>query len=118
MDDEFGEPNFKNHITWKKNQPKGARSISKHFGRQTDDILFYVKNKNTSNFNNLYKPIDLNSKTNKFKFKDKNGRIYSRDCPLGDYSEQSIKKFEEQGRIYKTRSGKKQLIRYWMKLKE
>ena len=112
LEDIFGEKNFKNHITWKKNQPKGARSISNNFGRQTDDILFYVKNKNKSKFNNLYRPIDLNSKKNKFKFKDRNGRIYSRDCPLGDYSEKSIKKFEEQGRIYKTKNGKKQLIRY------
>ena len=112
MDAIFGKKNFKNHIIWKKNQPKGARSIAKHFGRQTDHILFYTKKYNQSNFNNDYKPIDLESKNNKFKHKDEDGRIYSRDCPLGDYSEENIKKFEKEGRIYTTRTGKKQLIRY------
>ena len=86
--------------------------MAKHFGRQADYILFYVKDRKEAKFFNGFKPIDLNSKNNKFRFKDKNGRIYSRDCPLGDYSKESIKKFEEEGRIYTTKNGKKQLIRY------
>jgi hypothetical protein len=38
--------------------------------------------------------------------------LFSRDTPLGDYSEEKIKEFEKQGRIYVTSNGKKQLIRY------
>lgn len=49
---------------------------------------------------------------NKFVHKDSDGRIYSRDTPLGNYSDEKIKEFEKQGRIYVTSNGGKQLIRY------
>jgi hypothetical protein len=76
-----------------------------------DSLLLYSKTSDYF-FEQPFKPIDLNAKYNKFIHKDKDGRIYSRDTPLGDYSEEKIKEFEEQGRIYITSNGKKQLIRY------
>ena len=76
------------------------------------DYIFAYSKSEDYTFNNIYKPYDLNSENNKFVHKDKDGRIYSRDNPLGDYSEESIANFEKQGRIYTTSNGKKQLIRY------
>lgn len=111
MDAIFGHNNFRNEIVWKRGAVKGAKASSHQFGRINDYILFYT-NSNKYVFNTVYKPYDLSSKYNKWKYKDKDGRIYSRDNPLGDYSEKSIKKFEKQGRIYVTKNGKKQLIRY------
>jgi hypothetical protein len=63
-------------------------------------------------FHNIFKPYDLDSKNNKFTHRDEDGRLFSRDTPLGDYSEQKIAEFEKAGRIYVTSNGKKQLIRY------
>jgi len=102
---------FVNEIVWKSGVIKGARGKSKKFGKLVDYILVYSKSENYI-FNNIFKPYDLNSKNNKFVHKDEAGRIYSRDTPLGDYSESSIAEFEKQGRIYVTSNGKKQLIRY------
>ena len=108
----FGEENFRNEIVWERSPIKGAKATSKQFGRNVDNILLYTKSKNHYTFNIPYKPYDLNSKYNKFIHKDKDNRIYSRDNPLGDYSKESIERFEKEGKIYITKHGKKQLIRY------
>src|SRR3989344_5614743 len=115
LDEVFGKDNFVNEIVWKSGVIKGARGKSKKFGKLVDYILIYSKSENFI-FNNVYKPYDLESKNNKFVHKDKDGRLYSRDTPLGDYSEESIAEFEKKGRIYYTKNGKKQLIRYFDEL--
>lgn len=111
MDKIFGIDRFVNEIIWKSGNIRGAKTSSEKFGRLFDSLLLYSK---TSKYfyEQPYKPIDLNAKYNKFTHKDKDGRIFSRDTPLGDYSKEKIKEFEEQGRIYITSKGKKQLIRY------
>jgi len=111
MSEVFGADNFVNEIVWKSGVIKGARGVSKKFGKMVDYIICYSKSRDYQ-FNNIYKPHDLKDPNNKFVHKDENGRIYSRDTPLGDYSEESIAEFERQGRIYYTKNGKKQLIRY------
>ncbi|HGT2644514.1 TPA: site-specific DNA-methyltransferase [Legionella pneumophila] len=111
MDEIFGKDNMLNMIIWKSGVIKGARGKAKKFGKLLDHIYLYSKSSEYC-FNNIYKPYDLENKNNKFIHKDKDGRIYSRDTPLGDYSEESIKEFEKNGRIYTTKNGKKQLIRY------
>lgn len=117
LDEIFGKENFVNEIIWKSGNIKGAKTSADKWGRVFDTIYFYAKNKNDLKFETQFKPIDLNSKHNKFIHYDENGRLYSRDCPLGDYSEEKIKEFEAQGRIYVTKNGKKQLIRYYDEVK-
>lgn len=117
LDEIFGKENFINEIIWKSGNIKGAKTSADKWGRVFDTIYFYAKNKNELKFETQFKPIDLNSKHNKFIHYDENGRLYSRDCPLGDYSEEKIKEFEAQGRIYITKNGKKQLIRYYDEVK-
>ena len=108
MDNIFGFDNFKNHIKWKRQPPRGAKATGEQFARNTDDILYYSKSNNYT-WNALHKSYDA-----KFlkRFKpNKDGRLFI-DCPLGDYSEESIGKFEKEGKIYITKTGKKRLIRY------
>ena len=111
LDRILGVDNFKNDLVWKRGAVKGAKATSKQFGRNIENLFFYTKSKKYT-FNQPYRPYDLTAKNNKFRFKDDSGRIYSRDNPLGDYSQKSIKRFENEGRIYVTKTGKKQLIRY------
>ena len=111
LDSVFGKKNFINHITWKKNHHAGARGISKKFSNQSDHIMFYTKTNKKFFFQKNYLPLTEKAKK-RFKYKDKNGRLYSRDCPLGDYSKKSISNFEKQGKIYTTKNGKKSLIRF------
>ena len=111
LDEVFNKAGYVNEIVWKSGVIKGARGKAKKFGKLVDYIFLYSKSENMI-FNNIYKPYDLSSSNNKFIHKDKDGRIYSRDTPLGDYSNESIKEFERQGRIYTTSNGGRQLIRY------
>ena len=115
LDEIFGSNEYVSEIVWKSGVIKGARGKSKKFGKLVDYIYLYAKSDKYL-FNNVYKPYDLESKNNKFIHKDKDGRLYSRDTPLGDYSEESIKEFERQGRIYTTTKGGRQLIRYFDEL--
>jgi len=102
---------YVNELVWRSGVIKGGRGVAKKFGKLVDYIFLYSKS-DTYTFHNIYKPYDLEGEHNKFIHKDKDGRIYSRDTPLGNYSEEKIKEFEKQGRIYYTSSGKRQLIRY------
>ncbi len=111
LDEVFGRDAFKNEIIWKSGVVKGAKTTSNKYGRVCDSVFFYTK-MDAYFFKTPFKPVDLSDPNNKFKFKDENGRIYSRDNPLGDYSDDMIEKFKKEGRIYYTNTGKMQLIRY------
>lgn len=111
LDEIFGASGYISEIVWKSGVIKGGRGKSKKFGKLVDYLYLYAK-ADSYIFNNVYKPYDLNNKNNKFVHKDVDGRIYSRDNPLGNYSKEKISEFARQGRIYTTSNGKKQLIRY------
>lgn len=109
LDDIFGTDNYKNEIFWKRQPVRGAKATSKQYARNADALLFYTKSDKYI-WNNAYKAYNEEFVKTKFRL-DKNGRLF-RDSDLGDYSEDSIKEFERQGKIYITSSGKKRLIRY------
>lgn len=110
MDEIFGKENFRNGITWKRQPVRGGKATSHQFARNIDEILFYTKRLEGYVWNGAYKPYDEKFVREKFK-PDANGRLW-RDCDLGNYTEDSIAEFERQGRIYRTRNGKRRLIRY------
>lgn len=109
MDKIFSENNFRNHIRWKRQPVRGAKARAKQFGKISDDILFYTKSDNYT-WNGAYKEYDQKFIKGNFK-PNEEGRLF-RTCDLGDYSEDSIKKFENENKIYTTKNGKKRLIRY------
>lgn len=109
MNEVFGPENYRNEIRWKRQPVRGAKATSSQYARNSDVILFYSKS-STWKWNGAYKSYDEKFIKEKFR-PDNNGRLF-RDSDLGDYSEESIKKFEMEGKIYITSSGKKRLIRY------
>jgi adenine specific DNA methylase Mod len=109
MDEIFGKNCFRNDIRWRRQPVRGAKATGRQYARNSDILLFFSRSENYI-WNNVYKNYDQNFIKEKFR-PDENGRLY-RDSDLGDYSEESIKQFEAQGRIYITKNGKKRLIRY------
>lgn len=107
--DEVFPKGYRNEIFWKRQPVRGAKATSSQYARNNDVLLYYVKDDKYI-WNNAYKPYDEEFIKAKFR-PDKNGRLW-RDSDLGDYSEESIKEFERQGKIYITKNGKKRLIRY------
>ncbi|MEN9368203.1 MAG: hypothetical protein RL489_2561 [Pseudomonadota bacterium] len=109
LDDVFGKSYFRNDLRWKRQPVRGAKATGQQYARNSDILYFYTK-RDESIWENAYKPYDPAFIRAKFR-PDANGRLY-RDSDLGDYSEDSIAKFEKQGRIYRTSSGNRRLIRY------
>jgi len=109
MDEIFGSCNFRNELRWKRQPVRGAKATSNQYARNSDGLLFYTKSDKWI-WNGAYKDYDETFIKTKFR-PDTDGRLF-RDCDLGDYSETSIKAFEEQGKIYITSSGKKRLKRF------
>jgi adenine specific DNA methylase Mod len=109
LDEVFGVENYRNEIRWRRQPVRGAKATSNQYARNSDTLLFYSKTEFWT-WNGAYKPYDEDFIREKFR-PDPSGRLF-RDCDLGDYSEESIKEFEKQGRIYVTSKGKKRLIRY------
>jgi len=109
LNEVFGGETYRNEIRWKRQPVRGAKATSGQYARNSDSILYFVKSPSYI-WNGAYKPYDPEFIKQKFRA-DSKGRLF-RDCDLGDYSTDSIRNFEEQGRIYITSSGKKRLIRY------
>jgi len=109
MDEIFGNNNLRNDLRWKRQPVRGAKATGNQYARNSDSIIFYSKSDNWI-WNGSYKPYEENFIKTKFR-PNENGRLF-RDCDLGDYSEESIKEFERQGKIYITSGGKQRLIRY------
>ncbi|MGV8108942.1 site-specific DNA-methyltransferase [Methanospirillum sp.] len=107
--DEIFIDGYRNEIFWRRQPVRGAKATSRQYARNTDVLLYFVKSDNYI-WNNAYKPYSKDFIKSKFR-PDDNGRLF-RDSDLGDYSESSIAKFESEGKIYITKSGKKRLIRY------
>ena len=110
MDEIFGEENFRNEITWKRQPPRGAKAASNQFPRNSDTLIFYSNSENYT-WNPVYKKYSDEYIKAKFTNKDKDGRLY-RIGDIGDYSAASIAKFRSEGKIYDYASGKVGLKRY------
>ncbi len=110
LDEVFSTQFYKNEIRWKRQPPRGAKAISKQYARSSDSILYYTKLP-SGIWNRQYKGYSEKYIKTKFTHTDDGGRVYRIDA-IGDYSEKSIAKFRQQGKIYDYPSGKLGLIRY------
>ena len=103
MDAVFGKDNFQNEIIWYYDGPQ--RPSTRRFGTKHDVILRYSKTKNFFSDPMGIKPLRL---VNEDELKDYNqtddGRYYY-DLPRGDYTDESIRRLEAEGRIRRTSRG-------------
>ncbi len=105
MDDIFGKGMYKGEIIWKKDAVgKGAKKQAKHWPKTFDSIFLYAKNK-TIFFRALYGEL-TDKQLNEFRYQDADGRRFKRTT-LGDYSQASIQRMEEEGLIYVSKTGQK-----------
>jgi len=104
LDQIFGPVNFRNEVVWHYGG-RGAKAISSQFSRNSDTILFYTKGSKAV-FNKQYETMKIpivDAKKYGLR-KDENGRRF-KTSPRGDYTDESIKRLEAEGRVYRTRSG-------------
>jgi len=135
LDKIFGGNNFINEIVWKRTSTHNdTKQGAKHFGRVVDMIFFYAKNNNSYTFNpqherytseyvaKSYNKIDETGR--RFKASDlsaaKGGGDTSYEWkgmkpPKGRYwaySKENMEKFEKEGRLYYSTTGRPYLKHY------
>ena len=135
LDTIFGSQNFKNEIIWRRTTVHNdAKQGAKHFGRVHDSLLFYTKNNSKAVFNAVYVPYKEEYIIATYNRVDTNGRRFkasdlSAAKPGGDtayswhgiwppqgrfwaYSKENMEKFEKEGRIYYSQTGRPYLKHY------
>jgi DNA modification methylase len=134
MDEIFGYDNFQNEIVWRRTAAHSdAKQGAKSYGRQHDTILYYTKS-NEWTWNQQYKEYDQEYIDSSYRMTDENGRRFqtvdlTAAKPGGDtsyewkgfkltsgrywaYSKANMEKFEQEGRLYYTKSGLPRLKYY------
>jgi site-specific DNA-methyltransferase (adenine-specific) len=76
MDLVFGRQQYRNTITWERSDPRNG--ATKQFGRCTDTILFYAKDKQWT-FAPQYTALKQGYVESFYKFDDGDGRLYRKD---------------------------------------
>ena len=102
-DEIFGTGNFRNEITWRRQIPRGRKVEARHMPFSADYIYIYTKSdSNTWNAINKVNFITIAEAEKKYK-KDEKG--YFRTSDPGSYSNESLVRLFNEGRIYVTNGG-------------
>ena len=110
MDSIFGHQNFLNELIWHYDGPQ--RPSRKNFGRKHDTILRYSKSQNYFANPDGISPMHLlTQKELSSLSKHPDGRYYY-STPRGDYTDNSIKRLEGEGRIHWTKNGKARVLHF------
>ena len=104
MDEVFGEENFRNEITWRRQIVRGMKTHAEYMAHSADYIFLYTKSENA--IWNIIKKENLITieEAEKKYMKDEKG--YFRTSDPGSYTNKSLLEFYKQGRIYITNGGK------------
>ncbi len=98
LDEVFGAENFRNAITWRRQIVRGMKVHAEYMPFSADYILFYGRGeKGIWNSQQKRKFISIKEAEKKYK-KDERG--YFRTSHYGSYSDESLIKLHEEGRIY------------------
>ena len=92
----FGNTSYINNVVVKR--PTSHNDARKHFGRIHDNLLVYVKNKNTYTWNRFYEPYN-EADLKKFKL-DESGRLYrGYNLFVTNVNNKTLNKFEWRGAV-------------------
>jgi len=115
MDEVFGQENFRNEIVWKRSHGiTGVEGGMNQFARLHDIVLWYSKGEK-SIFNQIFS--DYSEKTlNMYRYEDEKSKY--RLQITRNYSKETIKRLETEGRIYTDPATGKKLLKQYLSDKE
>ncbi len=110
LDEVFGPECFRNEIVWRRAPNLGRQAASKQLGRVIDTIFVYSKREG-ANFPGPVPrrraPVELDGKGKpKGARWDEARETYFTTAPRGDYTDDSIARLREEGRVYDSSAGK------------
>ncbi len=100
----FGGDRYRNEVIWSYGG-RGAKSIANQFPRNHDHLLVYGASEEVTPYNQqfLIESYPIDELPSHIKLEE-DGTPF-KTSPRGDYTDQSISQLEEQGRIYRTKTG-------------
>ncbi len=109
LNEVFGETNYRNEIMWKR-ATGASNTKGSQYPRDADHILYYTKSR-SSYYQRQFGKYSENTLVN-YRYDDNDGRgpYRLRDCR--DYSEESIRKFEGEGRVVRGKNDALNLKQY------
>ena len=105
MDEIFGKSNFLNLVTWRRQIVRGMKTHAEFMPFSSDYIYLYAKDKNNAIWNKIEKVNTISLKEAKRKYK-KDDKGFFRTSDRGAYSDESIIKLYQEGRIHVSHGGK------------
>jgi len=106
----FNENNYRNEIVWKRASGI-SNTKSTQYPRDADHVLYYSKSSNTI-YQRQFSDYSENTIIN-YKYDDHDGKGLYRIRDVRDYSAESIKKFEQEGRVVRGKNGALNLKQYF-----
>ncbi len=105
MDEIFGKSNFLNLVTWRRQIVRGMKTHAEFMPFSSDYIYLYAKDKDNAIWNKIEKvnTISLEEAERKYQKDDKG---FFRTSDRGAYSDESIIKLYQEGRIHVSHGGK------------
>ena len=109
MGEVFGPENFRNEIFWRRAPNLGKQAASNQLGRTFESILLFSRNPGKplrGQHPEITTPYPLTRAGHpKGCFFDENRSAWYTTAPRGDYTDESIKRLEAEGRIHRSASG-------------
>jgi DNA modification methylase len=100
LDEILGRDAFKNEIVWRRAPNLGRQAASRQFGRTLDTIIVYGSAEAS-----LVPPTRLEPVAPAAIRRDEQGRPFT-TAPRGDYTDESIRRLDAEGRVHRTATGK------------
>lgn len=104
LDEIFGKSNFLNLVTWRRQIVRGMKTHAEFMPFNSDYIFLYAKDKNNAIWNKIEKVNAISLKEAKKKYK-KDEKGFFRTSDRGAYSDESIIKLNQEGRIHVSHGG-------------
>ncbi len=108
MDEIFGKSNFLNLVTWRRQIVRGMKTHAQFMPFSSDYIYIYAKDKNNAFWNKIEKVNAISLKEAKKKYK-KDERGFFRTSDRGAYSDESIIRLNQEGRVHVSHGGELQI---------
>ena len=105
LDEIFGRAAFRNMIVWHYGG-RGAKAIAGQFPRNHDMVLVYAKSAGAAfNRPRQVRRVPVREAPRRGYRRDPDGRWF-KTAPRGDYTDASIRRLEQEGRVHRTRNGR------------
>jgi len=105
LDEIFGSENFLNEVSWRRQIARGMKVHAKYMPFSADYVLMYGKRADSATWNTIEKSTYISIEEAEKKYKKNEKGEFFRTSDRGAYSDESIIRLNNEGRIYVSSGG-------------